>query len=255
MNSHQDNSIYFINSSPEKTLRTSRYINYSKDKLSKTFANKTNPLINYNLNSVKNNYSLSKTSGNDGESTTFKKHKNNENDFKSILTNNAGKFSEFKFDIPKIKIKSTRSPIKLIDNEIRINSQFIWNFYSKTEIRKENLRKPNKRILNEKNSSEYNLLFYSKRRKLSKSSKEYYNKEIPFYNTSEPEYFRIFYDNDIGFNSKWQGLIHELKNDEDVASDDDLIEKARIYLLDELKNAFELVKNEQASVENIKMLN
>jgi hypothetical protein len=151
--------------------------------------------------------------------------------------------SKAKIDIPLDKIDDE----KFKRNEIKkIRPPYFRDYKT---LCKRDIRRPTQSPL------EYNLLHHSKRRKVSSHSvKRIYSSEIPFYtNTNEPVYFRVFNDNDIGIKGEWQTLLHELENDEDVLSEDELIYQASQHLLNELRVAIDQVK-ETDSVQNVEHL-
>jgi hypothetical protein len=144
--------------------------------------------------------------------------------------------SKAKIDIPLDKIDDEKYKIKEI-KKLRLPY-----FKDNKTLCKKDLVKTKKLDL-----LENSIYFQNQRRKLAHSVKRVYTSEIPFYNSinNEAVYFKVFNDIDIGFNKNWQELIHELDNDQDIPSDNELINDAKKHLLNELKNAIVLLKEKK----------
>jgi hypothetical protein len=151
--------------------------------------------------------------------------------------------SKAKIDIPLDKIDDEKFKIKELK---KIRAPYFKDY--KTLCKKDLKKKP------VYNPLEYGLLYHSKKRKVSHSVKRIYSNEIPFYSEKEPVYFRIFNDTDIGFSKNWQKLIHELENDEDISSEDELINDASQHLQNELNDAIHKVCSDSDIVMNVNLL-
>jgi hypothetical protein len=105
---------------------------------------------------------------------------------------------------------------------------------------------------------EYNF-FSEKRKKIAHSVKKLYASEVLFTNpvNQEKKAFKIYKDHEIGFGEYWQKFIRETKEDEDVPSDDELLQRAAKHNQDNLMEAFTQVMKEKKFdlVHNISFLN
>ncbi len=98
-----------------------------------------------------------------------------------------------------------------------------------------------------------NLNYFSfKKRKMVHSVKNRYTSEISFIDplTSNKKVFRIYKDNESGINEQWQQYLIETTVDEDVESDNDLINNARENNLRRLNEAKEMLNSKQTHMLN-----
>jgi hypothetical protein len=96
---------------------------------------------------------------------------------------------------------------------------------------------PDKEILENQN------FYMSKKRKISKSQVSQFVREIDLIipESKERINFRLFKDEEIGFNSHWQNYIHDQEVDEDIESADETIENATDYLLEKLEEGIKCI--------------
>lgn len=82
-------------------------------------------------------------------------------------------------------------------------------------------------------------IFGMKRKKMAHSVKRFYASDISFTDpaTSKTKEFKIYKDSDIGIGEHWQQFLHNSNADEDVPSDDELVNRARKHCLDNLWEA------------------
>lgn len=103
--------------------------------------------------------------------------------------------------------------------------------------------------------------FNQKRKKMVHSVKRVYASEIVFTDslTNEKKAFRIYKDSETGINEYWQQFIKESQGDEDVPSDEELIQKATKHNLDNLLLEMERLRNRKKGdpelLENSRLLN
>ena len=89
------------------------------------------------------------------------------------------------------------------------------------------------------------------RKKKVLSFRKLYSTEHGFLDSkNKRNYFRFYYDSDIGFDSKWQAPIHEAQMDDDVASDDEQISYAKKHCLKHLNEAIKNYVRNPANARN-----
>lgn len=89
------------------------------------------------------------------------------------------------------------------------------------------------------------------RKKAVFSCRKQYNSEHGFLDSkNKRNYFRFYYDSDIGFDSRWQAPIHEAQMDDDVASDDEQISYAKRHCLKHLNEAIKNYVRNPANARN-----
>jgi hypothetical protein len=100
---------------------------------------------------------------------------------------------------------------------------------------------------------------HNKRRKIVHSVKKIYASEITLIDPTsfEEKRFKIFKDSDIGINQDWQKYLKESKADEDVPTDDELLENATKFVHNNLLESISFLYNnrDSSAVNNICYMN
>ena len=116
------------------------------------------------------------------------------------------------------------------DNDI-LNPNFNKNFFS---------NKKRKLISNQKIYKGYKPFYFTK---------IYNGENIEIYNN--PIYFPYYYDNDIGFNLKWQKEITETELDDDVETDEEVLYYSERKIRNDLKEGIQKYKENYLCLKNI----
>jgi hypothetical protein len=68
-------------------------------------------------------------------------------------------------------------------------------------------------------------------------------------------YFKVYFDNDIGFNRSWTRFLKTCEQDDDVMTDDGQLYTANQYVRIELKQGISAYKKNSFSLKNYKYMN
>ena len=99
--------------------------------------------------------------------------------------------------------------------------------------------------INQKNNDEMNFFVLKKKKKIY-SQKNVFTVEKDFYSYrlingknrvdyDHPKKFKIYYDNDIGFNSRWQAPLILANCDDDIETDDEVLDMAEEKCFDDIE--------------------